>query len=124
MSDIADPFLDMMENFARGRWDGFDAPPMKPDRSAENKALKDEQARQAAVAARVFATDDGKALLEILFRMTFLRPPGADEMAAMQSAEAYAIAKARRDGQNDMIFQIINMLQRYYGTAQTGGAQQ
>ncbi|WP_414462953.1 hypothetical protein [Hyphomicrobium sp. DY-1] len=106
--------LDMLNTLAAGGWSELEnlqerfGKQAREQGHAENEEIK----RQAAIFARTFGTEDGRLALDLLVKMTLLRQPGDDERGA-QTAEAYAIAKAKRDGQNSIIFMLLARLQQH-----------
>lgn len=117
-----DPMLAMLARMAGGGWKDLEGLQAGFD-DATRQVTDAEQAeldRQAALVARVFATPDGQDLLTLLLCKTLLRPPAEDERAA-QTAEAYAIARARREGQDSVVFDLLGLIQRASGKPQNGG---
>ncbi|HRN83279.1 MAG TPA: hypothetical protein PK857_00545 [Hyphomicrobium sp.] len=103
------------ENFVSqlfaGGWDAIENPGAKA-RDA-NKRATDEQREayraKCAVIAKALGDEDGRAALALLVEMTLMRPP-SDEETAARTMEAYAIAKAVREGQSNIVFTIFEML--------------
>ena len=79
-----------------------------------------EQREEAIPVAATFSTPAGQKTLLWLMEKTLLKPPGPDEYNA-KSAEEYALRKARRDGQNGVVFVILHALQVAAGEQSTGG---
>lgn len=107
-----DPMIAMMERIAQGGWASLDAAHSDIDQAAKRLGgeQKIEQDRQAAIVAKVLATEDGRALLNLLLEKSLLAPQSDAERAA-QTAEAYAIAKAKREGRDSIVLMLIGMLQ-------------
>ena len=83
--------------------------------AGDTKRLMDEARAEASVVAAALGTPEGRRFLHWLMQKTLLRPPAEQEFTAA-SAEQYAIAKARREGQNGVAFMILHALD----TAQMG----
>ena len=66
------------------------------------------------------STEPGQKLMEWLILRTLLRPPGDAERAAT-TLEAYALAKARREGEASVIYMLLAALQRARGDKVTQG---
>jgi hypothetical protein len=112
-----------MERLARGiaqeGWDGFD---VFDASSAE--AVARQQAKRVAEARDIagpLAGEAGDRFLVWLAQVTLLRTPNDMERVA-QSAEAYALAKAKREGQNDIFFIIADVIRTARGEGQQQGA--
>lgn len=115
----------MLRGILDSGWDGIEQAG-----KAGQAAFKDEQERrerqaaaEAAIMARAFETGDGRAALELLIRKTLLRSPAQEEREAT-TVERYALLKAQRAGQNDIVFMILNMLRRAGGEAPQHGGEQ
>lgn len=98
-----------------GDFERFDA--LQADRlaAAEGAARREADARQrlAAAAARLAQTEDGTALLEwmvarTLRRITFLVAPGL-------SADQVALVGAKREGANELAFEILRLVAEGHG---------
>lgn len=117
-----DPIFDMLSKIAGGGWADLDS--MSASLEQQHRAVSSEEKRiadeQAAIVQAALSTDSGKALLDLLIRKTILRPPGDLELGAV-TAEAYAIAKAKREGQNNVIFMLLGMLQHTTDKPAPGG---
>lgn len=103
---------------------GFEVPNGENFNARAREAAKSEQVKIATqkldlalTLHRAFSTDDGRAALMILVKMTIARPEAADEIAAERDPGHYAIVKAQRAGQNQLVFKIFDLLR----FAQTGG---
>ena len=83
--------------------------------AGDHKRLMDEATEEAAVVQAALSGPEGQRFLAWLMRKTLLRPPGDQELGAA-TAEAYAIAKARREGQNGLVFMILQALEVARGT--------
>ena len=102
---------DRLRRIAEGGWDSFEEADAVTREAAKVRAAKDSaRAREnQRIVRAALTTPDGKALMAWLEANTILLPPQADELNAA-TAEAYAIAKARREGQNAIIFKLREML--------------
>jgi hypothetical protein len=105
-------FEDILSDIMGG---DFAAPDNENHSVRQRDAVKHEQARQQAerlalahTMYRAFATDDGRAALKILTKMTLLRPEAPEELSA--SGDRYQILKAERAGQNQLVFKIFELL--------------
>lgn len=87
---------------------------------AQSQQQREEAAREAAIVKAALDTDAGRALLDLLVRKTLFRPSSEEERAAL-TAEAYAILKARREGQNSIVFMLLQMLAVARGQDSQGG---
>lgn len=82
------------------------------ERAAADKKRQDEQERtEAAIVHAALSTPEGEKFVLWLMQKTLLRSPGDAELGA-RTAEAYAIAKARREGQNQIVFTILTALEK------------
>jgi hypothetical protein len=79
--------------------------------AGDAKRLMDEARTEANIVGAALATPEGRRFLHWLIRKTLARPPAEQEMAAASSAEAYSIAKARREGQDLIVFMILHALE-------------
>ncbi len=77
--------------------------------AGDQSKIMDAAKAEAGIVAAVFATPEGKKLLAWLIGKTLMRPPNDYENTA-QTLEAYAIAKARREGQNGIVYMILHAL--------------
>ena len=101
----------LLQAMASHGWDGLeDAEKMV---GAFNERQQQEELeshrREARIVRDMVRTPEGKAFLAWLLEKTLMRPPGHLEINAT-SAEAYAIAKARREGQNGIAFMLLSAL--------------
>ncbi|MFA7504287.1 MAG: hypothetical protein WCZ28_06275 [Burkholderiaceae bacterium] len=87
---------------------------------AQSQKLRAEAEREAAIVKAALDNDAGRALLDLLVRKTLFRPSSGEEQAAA-TAEAYAILKARREGQNAIVFMLLQMLAVARGQEKQGG---
>jgi hypothetical protein len=71
--------------------------------------LMEEARAEASLVAAALTTPEGQKFLAWLLQKTLLRPPAEQELTAA-TAEVYAIAKARREGQNGVAFMILHAL--------------
>ena len=77
---------------------------------AENLArMKDEAEREARVVQACFETPQGQACLQWLIEKTLLRGPNQDEAGAV-TAEHFALASAKRFGQNSVVWMILTAM--------------
>ncbi len=113
MSIITEELID--QALATPGWSAFEDLTKKA--AGDTKRLMDAARNEAGVVAEGPATPEGRKFLHWLMQKTLLRPPAEQELAAA-SAEQYAIAKARREGQNGVAFMILHALD----VAQTGMA--
>lgn len=119
---MIDAIGDMMKNLAGNGWEDLEfskediARAARAQSETENKELD----RQAEIVARALETEGGRALLDLLLRVTVMRPP-TDEERAARTAEEFAIQAALRRGQNSMVFWLLGRLQRYHGKTTAGG---
>lgn len=89
----------------------------------QGAAERQEKERQAAIVYAALSTEAGKQLLDLLLQFTLMRQPEDNERTAV-TADAYAIAKAKREGQNSIVFLLLARLQQARGQEvkkQTGG---
>jgi len=98
----------LFDQLATDGWNGIDVDPARFNADMEAMAL--EALNEALPVAELFATPAGQQVLLWLMQKTILRPPSDEERCA-KSAEEFAILKARRDGQNGVIFMILQALQ-------------
>lgn len=80
----------------------------------QGEAERQEIERQAAIVHAALSTEAGKQLLDLLLQFTVMRQPEDNERAAV-TADAYAIAKAKREGQNSIVFLLLARLQQARG---------
>lgn len=114
---------DVLQSLAGGGWaelDGIGSSFAKNARE-QGQQERDEMNRQAGIVGRALGTADGRAMLDLMLRMTLLRQPGDAERAT--TAEASAIAAAERRGQNAIVFMLLSRLQQFHAEKplQTGG---
>ncbi len=108
---------ELLRNLGQDGWDGLRA---DPDRFQRDMAQLLTEARdEAAPIAAVFAGPEGTKALAWLVKKTLLRPPTEQEQTA-KTCEEYAILKARREGQNGVIWMILQAIDVARGEA-TGG---
>lgn len=118
-TDVLSEILGVMEGGGWGDLEKIGSSLDAVTRQAGAEA-REEERRQAAIAAAALDTPAGRVLLDLLLRKTILRPPSDEENAARGSAQAYAILKAERTGQNKLMFTILSMLAAHRGQAETG----
>lgn len=108
---IGDDVLAGLMKVASAGWDGLDNAEESMRRLYERQgAEEDEQRRrEAAIVRAALDTPAGAELMAWLMKKTLLRPPSELELSA-RSAETYAIAKARREGQNGIVFMLLAAL--------------
>lgn len=96
---------------AAGEWAGIDdaEETLKAFNEAQEREETEQRAIEARIVKRALATPDGHVFLGWLARKTVLRPPNGIELSAA-TADAYAIAKAKREGQNSIYFTIMEAL--------------
>lgn len=106
----------LLEQMAGGGWADLEDMPARAKKiaDAQGQVERQEIERQAAIVASALSTADGKALLELLINITVLRQPDDVERGAT-TADAYAIAKAKREGQNSILFFLLARLQSHRG---------
>ena len=93
-------------------WGGIDNAGAFAKQLNERQAAEDEERRrrEAAIVQAALGTPEGQRFLVWLLGKTLGRPPGDAEIAQATTAEAYAIAKARREGQNGVVFMLIEAM--------------
>jgi hypothetical protein len=106
MSDNA--LTDVMSRFSAQGWDGLEIDPEALPR--QMRQMRQEAAAEASPVAALFSTPEGLRVLDWLVAKTLLRSPSDAELHAT-SLEAYALAKARREGQNGVVLMIIEAIQ-------------
>lgn len=78
--------------------------------------------QEAGLVAAALTTPERQLFPSWLVGKTLMRPSAEGTLAAA-TAEAYAIAKARREGQNGLVFMILHALEvARDGTGRTAGA--
>ena len=89
-------------------WDGLEnAGDIAKAFSDRAQAADDEQRRREVKIVRdMVRTPQGKAFMTWLLQKTLVRPPSQIELSAT-TAEAYSIAKARREGQSGIAFMLL-----------------
>ena len=93
--------------------------------AGDQARLMDDARSEAEIVGAALSTPEGQKFLHWLISKTLGRPPAEAELAAANSAEAYAIAKAKREGQNGVIFMIFHALDVARGSGdRTAGAVQ
>ena len=92
--------------------------------AGDQARLMDDARSEAEIVGAALSTPEGQKFLHWLIGKTLMRPPAEAELAA-NSAEVYAIAKARREGQNGVTFMILHALDVARGSGdRTAGAVQ
>ena len=87
--------------------------------SADMQKLMEEAVLEAQPIGQLFSTPEGEKVLQWLVQKTIMRPPLPEEVAA-KTLEEYALLKARRDGQNGVVFMILHAIQVAKGEASEG----
>lgn len=77
--------------------------------AGDQARLMDAAKAEAAMVHSALSTQQGQKFLQWLVEKTLMRPPADQELSAA-TAEQYAIAKARREGQNGVVFMILHAL--------------
>lgn len=114
---------EIVGRFLQDGWAGIDNAGERANdaRMQATSAQREEYMRRARVIEKALGDDDGKAALAVLVEMTMIRPPSEEEVAA-RTAEHFAILKAMRDGQANIVFMIFEMLRVARGAdPQSGG---
>lgn len=101
----------LVEEMAAGNWAGIDDADetLKQYNDAQERAEADERAVQARIVKRALGTPEGRVFLAWLAQKTVLRPPNGIELSA-KTADEFAIAKAKREGQSSIYFMIMEAL--------------
>jgi len=102
---------DLMQNALGGGWDGIENAGKTAAlvNKEESRKLREEAQRQAAIMRKCFSGKAGKAALKLLVEKTLLRSQSLEERNA-KTADHSAILAARREGQRDVVFMILDML--------------
>jgi hypothetical protein len=97
----------LMDGVKTGGWEGLE----NFGKNAKEAAvrMREQAEREARIVQETFSTPSGQQCLEWLIKMTLLRGPNQEELAAT-TAEAFAIANARRQGQDQIVFTILQAL--------------
>lgn len=92
-------------------WDGLDklGTDFKQKNIEQNSEMRRLAEAEAATAAAVFNTPEGRKFLILLLRKTLLRPP-TEEQRTSRSMEGVAILGLKRQGQNEITQMILDML--------------
>lgn len=96
-----------MEQLSAGGWDALQN--FGGNAKTEAYRLREEAEREARIVIECFGTPAGHACLEWLIKKTILRGPNPEQIGAT-TAEHYAIASAKREGQNATVFTILHAL--------------
>ena len=115
---MSDP-QSFLEQMSSEGWAGIDASP--DQHRADMQRVVNQAINEALPVADLFNTPQGQLVLRWLMAKTILRPPSPEENAAT-TAEEYALLKARREGQNGVIFMILHALQVAQGKQPEGEA--
>lgn len=115
---------DIMSQIASGGWDELENAGANFSKMAkeQGQAERQEIDRQADIIARTFRTKAGKECIKLLLQLTVLRQPDELERAAA-SVEGYAISKAKREGQNAIVFMLLARLQHHDGQSKQPGGE-
>lgn len=103
---------DILGKFSADGWAGLEGlgASMKAELERQGAAAREERERQVGIVHdAIGCTQAGKDFVELLLKMTVLRP-ATDEERMAPTAERYAILKAQREGQNNLVFTILGML--------------
>jgi hypothetical protein len=119
---LNDPTIAVLDRLSRGGWNSLEAAQGEFDAEAKRigNEAKIEHDRQAAIVVAALGTPEGKALLDLLILKSLLLPLSDFERGA-QTAEAYALAKAKREGRESIVLMLIGMLQYAAGQRLTPG---
>lgn len=111
MNDAGDALAKLLEEMGTDGWDAIENAGAFSKQLNERQALEDDEQRrqEATIVHAALATPAGRQFLTWLVRKTFFRPPAFAETSAT-TAEAYAIAKARREGQNGVVFMLLDAM--------------
>lgn len=99
---------DMFSQMASQGWGGMEPDP-EAMKAAEQQRLQ-AMLNEAAIADNFISTEAGQKFILWLAKATVLRGENEAEAGAV-TAESYAIAKARRAGQNSIMFMIMNAVE-------------
>jgi hypothetical protein len=97
----------IMDQLKTSGWAAFDNMGQSAAESAAR--MRDDAEREARIVRECFATPAGQACLEWLIKKTILRGPNQEELGAV-TAEHFALANAKRLGQNLTVFMILQAL--------------
>lgn len=97
----------IMKQLNTGGWDALNNIGESPQLQLA-KQMEDAQ-REARIVMECFGTAAGQQCLEWLIKKTLLRGPNAEQQGAV-TAEHFAIASAKREGQNNVVFMILQAL--------------
>lgn len=107
---MAVDFLDaVMAELSKDGWAGL----QPVDQKANDEVLKrqrDLMLEEAAVLAAPFETPAGQRALHELMRRTILRPPTLEAQAS-KSVEEYALLAKQREGQDQVVWMILQAMQ-------------
>jgi len=105
---MSDPRQQIYETIRSGSW--MDTDHLIAQAGKQHEDIQHKMREEAAVVQAALATPDGARFIDWLAKNTLLRPP-TDQELNPGNAESYAIAKARREGQNGVLFMILQALQ-------------
>ncbi|MEQ1652581.1 MAG: hypothetical protein ABL897_08850 [Hyphomicrobium sp.] len=103
-------------------WDAFDESKLRKAEEKEASQEREQIRAEANIVAAALGTPAGEAFVEWLMRKTLVRPPGPAELSAA-TAEMYAIAKARREGQDQLVYMILSALATARGDELVAGTE-
>ena len=111
---------DVLGRISRDGWDGlrFDDDVL----ARQMQKLREEARAEAAPIAAVLDSDGGRALIDWLVKKTLLRPPSDEEQVA-STVEQLGIQKARRDGQNSVVWMLLQVMQAARGEQPISGGE-
>lgn len=117
-----DVLSDIMGRLSNGGWSDLEGLGEQAANLHRTQAQqqREEAEREAAIVKATLDTEAGRKLLDLLIRKTLFRPSTDEERMAL-NAEAYAILKARREGQNAIVFMLLQMLAVARGQDKQGG---
>lgn len=97
----------LLHDLGMDGWGGLENIGVKAE--AERQRIMIDARAEASIVTDVMKTPEGKRLLEWLVKRTLLRPPSDIEQQA-GDIHAYALAKARREGQNGVVFMLLSAI--------------
>jgi len=105
---MTNPQQQIFETLRTGDW--MDTDHLIAQAGKQREQAQHKMREEAAVVQAALATPEGARFIDWLAKNTLLRPP-TDQELNPANAESYAIAKARREGQNGVLFMILQALQ-------------
>lgn len=112
VANVTDDFERTMRRVGAGGWDESledGETDLREAMSKQAKADAEERAATRRMVRDALGGEAGARLMDWLMRNTVLLPPQGLELDAT-TAEAYAIAKAKREGQNAVVLQLKRLL--------------